>query len=217
MFSTGKVKHDSTAFSNGAGTARHHAPAHHGGLPDTSGFAHPHTNIAAFGLDHGMKVADFGSGSGHYTIAIAEQLQNSGHVYAIDVQRDLLKRTHNEAAKLGLKNVSVIWGDLEASGSTKIANHHIDLVLISNTLFQIEEKAAVIEEARRILKPTGRLVLIDWSDSFGGMGPHKNDVLKKEAALTLAKSGGFELVREFSAGAHHYGLMMRMAPHAHKN
>src|SRR3954468_16066117 len=100
-------------------TAHHHKPL------NTEGFAHPHTNVAAFGIQHGMHVADFGSGSGHYVLAIAEALEGSGHVYAIDVQRDLLKRTQNEATRRGLKNVSVIWGDLETHRSSKIKDRHL--------------------------------------------------------------------------------------------
>src|SRR6266704_2203579 len=98
---------------------QHTAPKH--SPLNTAGFAHPHTNVAAFGLEHGMHVADFGSGSGHYVLAMAEALAGTGHVYAIDVQRDLLKRTQNEATKRGIKNISIVWGDLEASRSSKIA------------------------------------------------------------------------------------------------
>lgn len=170
-------------------------------------FAHPARNIAALGIHPGMKVADFGSGSGAYTLAIAEALCNSGHVYAIDVQRDLLRKTKNEAHKRGFKNVDVLWSDLEYAGATKIVDGMLDVVLVSNLLFQINEKNAVIGEARRVLKPAGRLVIIDWSDSFGGIGPQEVDVVTKETAESLATSNDFELVREFPAGSHHYGLI----------
>jgi ubiquinone/menaquinone biosynthesis C-methylase UbiE len=192
-------------------TAHRHTPL------QTEGFAHPHTNVGLFGLEHGMHVADFGSGSGHYVLAIAEWLAGSGHVYAIDVQRDLLKRTQNEATKRGLKNVSVIWTDLERTRSSKIADHHLDVVLISNLLFQLQYKEEVFLEAHRILKTIGKLIIIDWSDSWGGMGPTKDDVVKKEMALALARENGFELLREFPAGAHHYGLILRPAHHVFKN
>ncbi|MDP3965173.1 MAG: methyltransferase domain-containing protein [bacterium] len=174
-----------------------------------SPFAHPARNVGALGITPGMKVADFGSGGGAYTLAIAESLTNSGHVYAIDVQRDLLRKTKNEAHKRGYKNVEIIWGDLEYAGAAKIADGALDVVLISNLLFQINDKNAVLAEARRVLKPSGRLVIIDWSDSFGGMGPQEVDVVTKEATESLALSCGFEHVREFPAGSHHYGLVFR--------
>jgi ubiquinone/menaquinone biosynthesis C-methylase UbiE len=178
----------------------------------TANFAHPRRNVAALGVEPGMNVADFGSGSGIYVLHIAEALEHSGRVYAIDVQRDLLQRVKNEAQRRGFKNVDVIWTDLERPGSSKLADQTLDLVLISNLLFQVENKAAVLSEAWRILKPTGKLAIIDWSDSFGGMGPQKQDVVTKESALALARENGFELQREFSAGAHHYGMLLRLVP-----
>ena len=179
---------------------------------DTANFAHPRRNVAALGVEPGMAVADFGSGSGVYVLHIAEALENHGRVYAIDVQQDLLKRVKNEAHRRGFKNVEVIWTDLERAGSSKLTDKTLDLVLISNLLFQLENKGAVLAEAWRILKPAGRLAIIDWSESFGGMGPQKADVVGKDAALALAKENGFELQREFSAGAHHYGLICKLVP-----
>ena len=77
------------------------------GLPSTAGFAHPPRNVAALGIEPGMTIADFGSGSGAYVVAMAEHMAGLGTIYAVDVQKDLLKRTHNEAIKKGLKNVNV--------------------------------------------------------------------------------------------------------------
>ncbi len=176
---------------------------------NTANFAHPRRNVAALGIEPGMTVADFGSGSGVYVLHIAEALEGAGHVYAVDVQRDLLLRLKNEAHRRGFKNVEVIWTDLEHAGSSKLADRKLDFVLISNLLFQVENKAAVLKEAWRILKTTGRLAIIDWSESFGGMGPLKKDVVTKETALALARAAGFELQKEFSAGAHHFGLILR--------
>jgi len=172
-------------------------------------FAHPARNVVGIGITPGMKVADFGSGSGAYVLAIAKTLCNSGHVYAIDVQRDLLQRIKNESHKHGFKNVEVLWGDLERPGGSKIADGALDVVLISNLLFQVTEKNAVLEEALRTLKAQGRLVIIDWVDSFRGTGPQPEDVVKKETAVSLAVKTGFKLEKEFPAGAHHYGLIFR--------
>ena len=180
-----------------------------GSLPaGRQGFAHPPRNVVELGIQPGMKIADFGAGSGAYVLAMAERMANSGHVYAIDVQRDLLRRIHNEAHKRGYKNVEIIWNDLERPNGSHIADRYLDLVLISNFLFQVASKEAIFREAWRIVKPTGKLVVIDWTESYGGMGPQKEDVVSKEAAMRLA-ARGFELVREFNAGTRHYGLIFR--------
>lgn len=185
---------------------------------DTVGFAHPKRNIGAFDIQGGMKVADFGAGSGAYVLLIAERLLGSGHVYAIDVQKDLLRRIANEAEKRGFKNVEVVWADLEAPRASKLADASIDLVLISNLLFQVPDKISILREARRIVKPRGQVAVIDWSaaalspTSEGArVGPQREDVVSKDSALALAERAGLGLVREFTAGTHHYGLILRPA------
>lgn len=172
-------------------------------------FAHPARNVNLLGIQPGMKVADFGSGSGAYVLAIAETLGGSGHVYAIDVQRDLLRRIKNEAARRGYKNVEVLWSDLESSGGSKLADGGVDFVLISNLLFQIRDIKNVLAEGWRVLAARGRIAIIDWSDSFRGMGPPDRDVVPREKAISLAEGCGFEFLKEFPAGAHHYGVIFK--------
>lgn len=188
------------------------------GKARTQGFAHPERNVAALGIKPGMSVADFGSGSGAYVLAIADALRGLGHIYAIDIQRDLLLRTKNEAMSYGYKNAEVVWGDVERPGGSKLAEESIDLVLISNLLFQLTDKFSALREARRILKPNGRMAIIDWTDSpppptgrqnFARIGPGPKYVVGEEKAEELAREAGFEFVHEFSAGAHHYGLIFK--------
>ncbi len=164
-------------------------------------------NVLLLDLQPGMSAADFGAGSGHYVWPMAQAVGHGGNLFAIDVQRDLLKRIHTEATKRGLKNIKIIWADLEQPKASKLADQMLDLVLVSNLLFQLENKAAILQEARRVLKPSGRLVVIDWLDSFNGMGPHKKEVVTKEVGHELVKAASFDLTRDFSAGAHHWGLI----------
>ncbi len=180
-----------------------------GGLSHrTHGFAHPARNVSALGIEPGMKVADFGAGSGVYVNLIAEALLGSGTVYAIDIQKELLRRIKNEAARRGHTNVEILWGDLEEEGGSKLGSV-LNLVLISNLLFQVRDKDAILIEAARVLKPGGRVAIIDWSESFGGLGPAKEMVVTKEAAYEHARKAGLTFVKEFPAGAHHYGLIFR--------
>lgn len=178
-----------------------------------TGFAHPKRNVSALGIRPGMAIADFGSGSGAYVLAIAEALRGFGHVYAIDIQRDLLRRIKNEASRRGYHNAEIILGDVEKPRGSKIADGRVDLVIISNLLFQLVDKSASLAEANRILKPGGRLAIIDWTDSQPvrgrGIGPAQKDIVSKTKAVGLASATGFILSGDFPAGAHHYGLIFR--------
>jgi len=165
--------------------------------------------VSHLGIEPGMRIADFGAGSGAYVLEIASRMAGSGHIYAVDVQRDLLLRTKREAHVRGYTHVETIWCDLERPNATKLAPKLLDMVLISNILFQVEMKDAVLAEAKRVLKQGGVLALIDWSESFGNLGPRKQDVVGKESALELAQGAGFVFEREFKPGAHHYGLIFR--------
>lgn len=175
----------------------------------TTGFAEPRENVLKIGITDGMRIADFGAGSGAYSIASARVVGPEGKVYAIDVQNDLLTRIKNMAAKEHLNNIDIVWGNIEVPHGTRIKDHSVDRVIISNVLFQTDHKNEVLKEARRVLKPTGKVAVIDWLDSFGGLGPEKKSVVGKAEALKLLDAGGFSIVSEFTAGAHHYGIVAR--------
>jgi len=170
-------------------------------------FSDPRRNIAQFELRDGMIVADFGAGSGFYTIEAARAVAPTGRVYAVDVQKSLLERLKKQANDLHVRNIDIAVGDLEKLGGSKIRESLCDAVIVSNILFMIEDKKTALTEAKRILKPGGRLLLIDWSASFSQMGPHPEHVLYKDDAMKLALSLGFKFGKEISAGEHHYGMI----------
>lgn len=172
-------------------------------------FSDPIHNIEQLGLSDGMIVADLGAGSGFYSIISAKAVSPNGRVYAVDIQKDLLERLKKEALKNHIRGIEIITGDLEHVGGTKIRDISCDVVIMSNILFMIENKKNLLIEAKRILKNKGRLLLIDWSSSFSGMGPNSEHVLYKDDALKLAKEVGFVFDKEISAGNHHYGIIFR--------
>lgn len=175
-------------------------------LARTDHFVRPHTVVSFLDIVPGMTVVDFGAGSGAYAHAFAEALESSGAVIAVDIQKELLRRISNEARKSG-RDVDIVWSDIEEPYSSKRDDGSVDLALLSNVLFQLRDKKTVLAEARRVLKPRGRLVVIDWSESFGGLGPIDEHVVTKEVARTLCEEAGFRIAEEFSPGAHHYGLI----------
>lgn len=173
-------------------------------------FSDPQKILDQLGLAPDTRVADLGTGAGFYAIAAARMVGPHGRLYAVDVLKDGLQKIKNDANRAGLANVEVIWGNVEKLGGTRLADASVDTVLVCNTLFTLEEKRDFPLEVKRILKPKGRVLVVDWQESFGGMGPQPEHVVTAEVARALFEKAGFTFDRALrDAGAHHYGFVLR--------
>lgn len=172
-------------------------------------FSDPAHNVAQFGLGVGDHVADLGAGVGHHAVALAKVVDVSGKVYAVDLQKELLKELMVRAREAGVVNIVPIVADIEKPKGTGLEENSMDAVIISNVLFQSADKFSFLKEAFRILKQNGRALIIDWNESFKGMGPSEKDVLSKDSLTEIAEEVGLVLDRTIGAGEHHYGLIFK--------
>ncbi|KKU67311.1 MAG: hypothetical protein UX89_C0016G0014 [Parcubacteria group bacterium GW2011_GWA2_47_16] len=173
-------------------------------------FSDPQKILDQFKLTTGRIVADLGSGAGFYAILAAKMVGPLGRVYAVDVLKDMLQKIKNEAVRSKLFNVEALWGNIEKLGGTRLADASVDVVLVCNSLFQIEHKDSFSIEVKRILRADGRLLVVDWKDSYGGVGPQPENVVTPETARGIFEKAGFVFDRDIKdAGAHHYGLIFR--------
>lgn len=155
------------------------------------------------GLRSDMTAADFGSGSGGWTIPLAKKLDD-GEVFAIDIQEEPLSALEGRARMEGLSNIRKVVADVEAR-IRELKESSCDLVLITDLLFQVENKKAVFEEAKRVLKSGGKILVVEWTPE-ASLGPKEGRVSQEEVK-EIAKNLGFQLEREFKAGDYHYGLV----------
>ena len=172
-------------------------------------FSNPEENILQFQIEPGSLVADFGAGGGGYTIHSARAVGESGKVYAIDIQQELLSRIKNNANKEGLENVEVVWGDIETLGGSGLKDNTVDAVIVSNILFLIKDKDGLVQEISRILRLNGKVLVVDWKDSFNGLGPKTESIVLLREVKKLFREHNFELKSEIQAGAHHYGAIFK--------
>lgn len=175
---------------------------------DLSNFSNPEVNIRELGVYEGQVAVDFGAGTGTYTMLLAERVGESGRVYAVEVQKEFLTNIKNDATARGFKNIEVIWGDIERPQGTKIKDAIADVAVVSNVLFQAEDKDGLVREVKRVLKTQGKILLIDWKDSFGNLGPTKDAVVSERTARELCEREGFVVKKTFDAGEHHYGMVL---------
>ena len=172
-------------------------------------FADPAKNLRQFALRSGMDVADLGAGPGAYALAAAEIVGTSGHVFAVEIQKNLVQKVRAEADSQNMDNISVVWGDIEKLEGTTLADDSVDVVLLSNVLFQAKDVPAVFSEAKRILRDDGFIFVIDWSDSFGGLGPQEDHLISADEIARVVKDLGLKVVSDVDVGAHHWGIKLK--------
>ncbi len=173
----------------------------------SANFSDPRENVQHLALRDGMKVGDFGAGSGHYSRAAAAAVGLSGKVYAIDVQEDVLKHLKLNSDDMRHRNIETVWGDIEHPGGSRLRDASLDAAIVANVLFQLDSPQGLIAEVKRTVKPGGKVLVVDWAGSYGGMGPSPERVISEHAAEELFIGGGFYKVRSFRGGPHHYGIL----------
>ncbi|MBI3181049.1 MAG: metalloregulator ArsR/SmtB family transcription factor [Myxococcales bacterium] len=142
-----------------------------------------------------LEVADFGCGTGVLSVAIARW---ANRVVAIDRNRQALSQARRRAARDRLRNIRFLDEDLRR---LSLPDQSLDLVVISQSLHHVEEPAAAIGEASRILRRGGKVVVLE-------LMPHREEWVKERlghlhlgfdpAALEsqLARAGFEDVARE---------------------
>lgn len=171
-------------------------------------FVDPEKNLKALGLKEDNVVVDLGAGTGFYSI-LASHIVTSGKVYAIEIQKDFVDVIKSKIKTENIQNMEVFWANIEKVGGTKLADKIADVVILSNVLFQVEDKDKTIEEARRILKNDGQVLLIDWLEDSSLVNQRKINIISKEKMREMFEKYGFIFIRDIDTGLHHYGMILR--------
>jgi ArsR family transcriptional regulator len=102
-----------------------------------------------------LEIVDMGSGEGAFSLLLALRAKR---VIAIDASEKMLEIGRAEADRAGLKNIEFRQGDME---EVPIRDHSVDLVFFSQSLHHALHPERAIQEAARILRPGGRIVILD--------------------------------------------------------
>ncbi|MEY3470760.1 MAG: hypothetical protein RLZZ223_110 [Candidatus Parcubacteria bacterium] len=175
-------------------------------LTYTKRFLSPKEIVDQLDIKSGSRVADFGSGAGDFSIAIAKEIGISGKVYSIDVQESAHQSLRSKYKINSLTNIEIVLADLEKDSGSCLPDQSVDMVLMHNVLFQVSNKKHLIQEAFRILNELGKLFIIAW-DINSPVGPPKSMRLPDREIVSLVQNNGFELDKKINVGKYKYGYL----------
>jgi len=124
--------------------------------PATEGF------YASARIGEGHVVADFGCGPGHAAIEFAIRVGSAGHVHALDINAEFIRRTRARAEAEGFS--SKITAHLLEDARLPLPDASLDRVVARNTIIYVDDPVAIFAEFRRVLRRGGLAHVIegDW-------------------------------------------------------
>ena len=158
--------------------------------------------VALASLRVGDSVLDLGSGAGFDCFLSAAKVGKSGKVIGVDMTPEMIESARENAEKGNYLNVEFRLGEIE---DLPVEDDSVD-VIISNCVINLSpDKRKVFEEAFRVLKPGGRLMVSDISllkdlpeavmDSMDAYVGCISGSIKKEDYLNLIKDAGFDDIK----------------------
>ena len=118
----------------------------------------PDKVIAALNLHPGAVVADLGSGGGYFTFKLARAVAPSGKIYAVDIDKDMIELISKRLKEESGNNVETI---LASATDPLLPQTGVDLIFTVNSYHHIADRVAYFANARKYLRPGGRIAIID--------------------------------------------------------
>jgi len=178
-------------------------------MTDNAQFLDPTQILKDLNLEEGMIIADFGAGSGYMSFKAAEMVGKHGLVYALDVKKAVIEHLKNEIRRQGLDNVKSVWTNLEMVNYNPIKPGKVDIVMVVNMLFQSHKYADILAEAKRELKPGGKILVVDWKKTGAPLGPPVEERVDLEKIKQSAYTLELNKIREFEASPYHFGIVFK--------
>ena len=170
-------------------------PARHVWLP-------PGEVMHAMDVAPGQTIADVGAGTGFFSLPLARRVGLHGLVYAVDVQIEMLAWIREKIEGEGQSNIQLVRAEASA---TLLPDESCDLVFLANLWHELDDRQAVLREARRVLKPESRIAILDWRpDVEREVGPPLDHRLTPESCVDEMRQAELAVTVIKNLGKHHW-------------
>ena len=141
----------------------------------------------------GARVADVGAGTGYYIFALLDGAVQPGLVHAIDASAPMLEELARRAREQGKE--LLLRTHVAAAEALPIDDASVDRVIFGNVFHELDDPARALSEARRVLAPSGRVLIVDWERPDDAQGepeigpPYAHRTARSEVEDALRTAG----------------------------
>src|SRR6516165_456086 len=161
--------------------------------PKRDTYQKPQEVMTALGIKSGEVIADIGAGSGYFTFRLAHHVGGKGKIYAVDVSPDMILHINRRIRELNVSNIVLVLSDPD---DPLLPDHSIDRFFFSESWHHIETQAKYLALMKRMLKPGGEVVMIDFQKKDLPVGPPLQMRIGREDLIKQMESHGFRLTKE---------------------
>ncbi|CUT02712.1 class I SAM-dependent methyltransferase [Candidatus Chrysopegis kryptomonas] len=165
----------------------------------------PEEILRSCGLSEGMTMVDVGCGSGFFTIPASKIVGQSGKVFAIDVQEEMIEKLKQNDLP---ENVIPILAknDYEFPIDDKIS----DFTFLAFVTHENEDVEKFLNEVKRITKEDGKIVILEWKKQYEEAGPPYEERISQEELLKVLEKVGLRVFESGELNNSHYKIICLM-------
>lgn len=163
--------------------------------------------MSEIGLKKGSIFVDVGCGEGFFAVPAARIVGKNGRVYALDIDEESIAILREKAAKEGLRNLVTRVGAAEEMVLCEVC---ADFVFFGIVLHDFRNVSRVLQNAKKMLKPTGLVADLDWKKEPMQFGPPVNIRFNETQAAGLLDKAGFEVEEAKEMGLYHYLILAKL-------
>ena len=173
--------------------------------PQRDAYQKPHEVLTALRLKPGEVIADIGAGSGYFTFRFSHFVGEKGKIYAVDISSDMILHINRRIRELKVNNVISILADPD---DPLLADRSVDRFFFSDSWHHIENRTKYLSLMKRILKPGGEVVMIDFHKKKEiTVGPPFEMRIAREDLIKQMEKNGFRLAKEHTFLPYQYFLI----------
>ena len=166
-------------------------PHKHANDPDRRKWLKPEVILSDIDLKLGFTFMDIGCGGGFFALPAARVVGESGKVYGVDIDAKSISELEELASREALHNLDLVVGRAE---DVVLCESCADIAFFGEVLHDFEDPARVLQNVKKMLKPVGRIVNLDWKKVNMQLGPPLVKRFSEEEASRLITAAGFRLV-----------------------